>query len=215
MFKIQLFKTHFFKTAGLLSLLFMLAFVAGCDRYTLQPVAQEDVILAFGDSLTAGKGVQQQHSYPAVLGRLANRNVINAGINGETTQQALARLPAVLAKFQPKLVILFSGGNDFLRKVPVHQTKANLQQMLELIQQSGASVLLVGVPEKKLFADSAELYTELSEDNAVPLQDEIVANLMVRASMKSDFVHFNEKGYHALAEAIYQSLISSGALTAN
>ena len=205
-------KTQIYKTARVLSLLLTLAFMAGCERHNLQPVAQQSVILAFGDSLTAGMGVQKPDSYPAVLSRLVNRKVINAGLNGETTQQALTRLPMVLAEHNPKLVILFSGGNDFLRKVPVNQTKANLQQMIELIQQSGAEVLLVGVPEKKLFADSAELYAELSEENGVPLEDEIVANLMVRASMKSDFVHFNEKGYQALAEAIYQSLQTSGAI---
>ncbi|MBN2864827.1 MAG: arylesterase [Thiotrichales bacterium] len=204
-----------FRMALTLLLLVSLIFLSACGRPSLTPIASDGVILAYGDSLTFGEGVNRENSYPAVLSQLSNRTVINAGLNGETTEQALTRLPLMLAKHQPAMVILLMGGNDFLRKVPAQTTQANLAKLVEMIQASGAQVMLVGVPAKKLFADTAELYYEVASAYEVPLEEDAVASLMVRASMKSDYVHFNEKGYQALAEAIYQSLISSGALTAN
>jgi len=206
-------RQHFLALSLLLLIVF--GFLSACERHTLKPIAPQAVILAYGDSLTFGQGVKRENSYPAVLSQLSNRTVINAGLNGETTAQALKRLPLMLAKHQPTMVVLLIGGNDFLRKVPVQQTQNNLEKLVEMIQASGAQVMLVGVPSKKLFADTAELYYEVASDYEVPLEEDAVASLMVRASMKSDYVHFNEKGYQALAEAIYQSLISSGALTAN
>lgn len=192
--------------------LFLLLSIVACSRYELAPLEQNDVVLAFGDSLTAGVGVHQKQSYPAVLSELLNRKVVNAGVSGETTQQALKRLPALLANIQPKLVIILSGGNDFLQKLSVDKTKQNLSKMIELCQTFGAQVVLVGVPEKKLFADSAELYSELSARYQVPLEDDIIASLIMRPSMKSDYVHFNQQGYRALAEAVHKKLGQMGAI---
>jgi len=186
--------------------------LSACSRYELTPLASTDVVLAFGDSLTSGVGVKPNQSYPAVLSTLLDRKVINAGVAGETSERGLARLKNLLVNNRPKLVILFSGGNDFLQNLSPQQTKQNLAKMIEISQKFGAQVLLVGVPEKKLFASSAELYSELSDSYQIPLEDDIVASLIVRPSMKSDYVHFNEQGYRALAQAIYKALKRSGAV---
>ena len=107
------------------------------------------IIVAFGDSLTAGFGLDERQSYPAVLERrLAargyNYRIVNAGISGDTTSGGLIRVDGALA-YKPKIVILELGANDGLRGLPVETTRANLEQMIETLQRSGAKVVLAGM----------------------------------------------------------------------
>lgn len=193
--------------------LWLMFILSGCGSSKVNELQPGDVILAFGDSLTVGYGVDKQDSYPSILQALSGFKVINAGVSGETTTQGLKRLPETLEAHQPKLVILLEGGNDVLRNQKTTVIKANLESMIAMIHQSGAEVILIGAPEKKLFGSSLDLYSELSDTYQVPLEDDIVASLMRRASMKSDYVHFNEKGYRALAEAVYELMQESGAVS--
>ncbi|WP_237264133.1 arylesterase [Thiomicrorhabdus immobilis] len=196
----------------ILSLVISTLLLSSCSRVQLPALHSDDVVIAFGDSLTAGYGVDKSQSYPSILAKLTGLNVVNAGISGETTTQGLKRLPEVLEQHQPKLVILLEGGNDVLQKVAESKIKSNLKQMIQLIKQSGASVLLVGVPEKRLFGSALDLYSELASELEIPLEEDIVASLMKRPSMKSDYVHFNQQGYQAMAEAIYEQLQNRGAV---
>jgi lysophospholipase L1-like esterase len=168
--------------------------------------------VAFGDSLTAGKGVTIEDAYPAKLTQILGVTVINAGVSGETTEGGLKRLPGVLKKHKPDLVILFEGGNDILRNYDLRETKTNLDAMITQIKQHGAEVALVAVPRKALFSGSAKLYSELAEQHELPLQDNIVAKLLKTPGMKSDGVHFNKAGYQAFAEAIGELLKDRGAI---
>lgn len=190
----------------------LLLFLSGCGQPALPVLEKGDVIVAFGDSLTAGYGVKKGQDYPTVLAQLAGFKVVNAGVSGETTSQGLERIEAILDLHQPKLVILMEGGNDVLQKVPVEKIENNLNRMIDLIEARGASVLLIGMPEKRLFGDTLELYYDIAESRQIPLEDDMVASLLARPSMKSDYVHFNAKGYAALAEAIYEVLIESSAI---
>ncbi len=190
----------------------LLVILSACSKDELKPLNQNDVIVAFGDSLTAGYGVSADNAYPVKLAELTGHTVINAGVSGETTQQGLRRIDSVLDKHIPSLVILFEGGNDILRNQDLTKTKDNLDQMIEKIKQSGAQVMLVGLPKKSLLSSTAELYTELADQHDIPLQSNIVAKLLRQPVMKSDSVHFNAKGYSALAEAIAELLRESGAI---
>src|SRR5215831_15282300 len=92
------------------------------------------VILAFGDSLTAGHGVELQESYPSQLQRLLDQrgykyHVVNAGISGDTTGGGLSRMDAAL-QFHPKVVVLELGANDGLRGLPLRQAAGNLETMI-------------------------------------------------------------------------------------
>lgn len=194
-------------TTTLLALL-----LAGCGQDKLQPLADNAVILAFGDSLTEGKGVKRSESYPAVLQDLSGRTVINAGVSGEITDNGLPRLHRVLQQQTADLLILMHGGNDILRNQSMEKARDNLAAMIELAGQHQIPVLLVGVPEKQLFSSTAPHYRELAEQYDLVFIDDTLSKLLKSPEHKSDQVHLNKAGYRKLAEAIYQTLKDNGAL---
>ena len=193
-------------------LLPVLLVLAGCGEPPLEPLSADDRILAFGDSLTEGVGATAATAYPAQLEALTDHAVINAGVSGETTAEALTRLPAVLERHEPALMILLIGGNDVLQNRDRVRAKANIARMIEMARGRGVQVVLVGVPEKSLFSDSAPLYRELADFYHVVLVDDLVAGLLRRPGYKSDAVHLNAAGYRAMAERLDQVLRESGAL---
>lgn len=204
------------KRLSIILLSIMLLMVA-CSDVKLSPIPADSPILAFGDSLTRGKGVELVDSYPSVLARLSGREVINAGISGEVTKAGLQRYASVLDKHRPSLVILLEGGNDILRNNDLRQTKQNLAAMIELTRDRGIAMILVGVPSKSLFSDTAPFYRELAEQYQSELYqlifaDELIADLLRTPAYKSDMVHFNQLGYQKMAEQLHQLLIEHGAL---
>jgi acyl-CoA thioesterase-1 len=107
------------------------------------------VIAAFGDSLSAGFGVDPGKSFPDDIQRMLdavgyNYHVVNLGVSGDTTTDGVERLPNVLA-VHPAIVVLEFGGNDGLRGLPVTSTQQNLATMIESLQKSGAQVMLAGM----------------------------------------------------------------------
>ena len=188
--------------------------VAGCgkDVPQLPRLAADDVIVAFGDSLTYGTGAAEHESYPAVLSKLIERPVVRAGVPGEVTAQGMQRLPRVLDEYRPRLVIVCLGGNDMLRKVDPSQIKVNLGAMLHELRRRGISVVLVGVPKPALLTSAAGFYAELAEEFHVPYEGEVVTDVLYAADMKSDPIHPNAKGYRRMAEALAKLLREAGAV---
>ena len=187
--------------------------LAACDRApTLPKLASQDVIVAFGDSLTHGTGASTEDAYPAVLASLTGRTVINAGVPGDTTSSGLERLPAVLDEHQPRLVLLCLGGNDMLRKKPEAATENNLRLLVKAIRASGAEVVLIGVPEPKLFGGTPDFYTRLAEEMQLPLEDDVFSDVLKDNRLKSDPIHANAAGYRVVAERLAEFLRDAGAL---
>lgn len=199
---------------GLLLLASGLFLLGACSdkQPKLPPLDTDATVLAFGDSLTYGTGANEAQSYPMVLAQLSGRTVINAGIPGETTAGGMARLPRVLEESKPDLVILCLGGNDFLRKIDPAQTRANLERMIQMIRAENIPVVLIGVPQIGLFSDSHPLYKELARNLKLPIEDEILADVLHDRDLKSDAIHPNAQGYRELAEALAKLLKSSGAI---
>ncbi len=196
-----------------LALSIVLAWLFGCQPAPqLEPLQPGAAILALGDSLTFGTGVAHSQSYPAVLAELTGRIVINAGIAGEETAEAVQRLPALLQRYQPGLVIIIHGGNDLLRQRDIESIRNNLGAMIQRIQASGSDALLVSVPAPGLLLRSPGLYSSLALEYGIPLEHHILSDLLGNSAMKSDPVHLNELGYHRLAEAILGQMRDSGAL---
>lgn len=179
--------------------------LAACGEPGFRPLAAGETILAFGDSLTEGRGVNPAQSYPSVLASLSGHPVINGGVSGELSRAGRARLPGLLAEHRPALVILLEGGNDILHGSGEGALKANLAAMIEAVQGSGAQVLLVAVPRKSLFADGAPLYGELAEQYGLVLDNDSLGELLRTPGLKSDAVHLNAQGYGALAERLLQA----------
>lgn len=194
----------------LLPFFFVLPLLAGCDSGPkLRPFAAEDVILAFGDSLTRGNGAGSGESYPEVLAGLIGRPVINAGVPGEISVEGRARLAQVLDEHRPQFVILCHGGNDFLRRLDAEQTAVNLKSMVEEIRARGAEVILVGVPKLDFGLNVPKFYKELAEAYKLPYEGEILVKLLGDNTFKSDSIHPNAAGYRRLAEALHQRIVTA------
>ena len=186
---------------------------AGCGRQPrLSALAPDAVVLAFGDSLTFGTGAGEQESYPAQLARLIGRAVMRAGVPGEVSADGLARLPEALDEHQPKLLILCHGGNDFLRRLPKQQAAANVRAMIRLATSRGIEVVLIGTPELGLTVTPPEFYAEVADEFRIPYEDGIVGKILRDASLKSDAIHPNARGYRLLAERVAELLRKAGAV---
>ena len=187
--------------------------LAACsDGAKLSALDKDATILAFGDSLTYGTGTSRDKAYPAVLEKLIHRKVINAGIPGEISKKGLARLPGLIEKHHPELIIICHGANDILRKLDLDKTADNLQQMITLARNNGSEVVLIAVPEFSLFLGSQPMYQALAEANQVPITDGILAEIIGKNSLKSDHVHPNTQGYQILAQDIASLLKRTGAI---
>ena len=131
------------------------------------------LLLAFGDSLTAGYGLQRDHAFPAQLEALLQprspgARVINAGVSGDTTAGALGRLPRVLSALEkrPDLAIVELGANDLLRGIPPAATRANLDAIVAELSRCGIPVLLATFSVPAPFAALAHGYTSIYDDVA-------------------------------------------------
>lgn len=192
---------------------FALFLLAACERApTLPKLNSHDVIVAFGDSLTHGTGASDDTAYPAVLAALTGRSVINAGVPGDTTDTGLQRLPSVLDEYKPRLVLLCLGGNDMLRKQPEAATENNLRLLVRTIHASGADVVLIGVPEPKLFGSAPDFYARVARDMKLPLEDKAFNEVLKDNRLKSDPIHANAAGYRVIAERLAEFLREAGAL---
>lgn len=181
-----------------------------------QALPAGSTVLALGDSLTSGVGASADAAYPAVLQQLTGWQVVNGGVSGDTTAQALARLPALLQEHQPRLVIVSIGGNDFLRQMSAGTAKDTIRQISRTARAGGAQVLLVGVPQVSLLvADTGSLkdhplYAELAEELKLPLHADGWAAVLSNPGLRADSVHANAQGYRQFAEGLAQALRKVG-----
>jgi acyl-CoA thioesterase-1 len=197
-------------------------FSAGCDQPKKVPVPTEDTsvqqpkfsgtLIAVGDSLTAGLGVAETEAWPFLLQNLLqekgyNWQIINAGVSGETSTGALARIKWILAQ-KPDIVILETGANDGLRGIPVDVIEKNITQAIRMLQEQGTTVILAGMqivqnlgPEyTKQFAEIYPVAAEQTGCLLIPffLQD-VAGEPMLN---QEDTIHPNEKGHIVIADTV-------------
>ena len=196
-----------------------LAPLTGCGRKPAraQAVPAGATVLALGDSLTSGVGASPDTAYPAVLQRLTGWSVVNGGVSGDTSAQALARLPALLKTHAPALVIVSIGGNDFLRRQSASATRANIERICQDARASGAQVLLVAVPELTMMAAMGRLsdhalYADLANDLKIALHRQGWSGVLAQERLRADAVHANAAGYEAFAQGLVQTFKDSGLL---
>ena len=164
-------------------------------------------VLCLGDSLTFGFGAGTGPTYPQWLAQLTGLTVHNAGVNGDTSAGALARLPDLLQRHQPALVLLSIGGNDFLRRMPLSGTQ---QALTELIQQASeqAQVIVVAEPQPAWLAlatgtlSDHPIYAEVAKATHTPLYEDGWSSVLSRAEWRSDQIHANAEGYKVFAHGL-------------
>jgi acyl-CoA thioesterase-1 len=180
------------------------------------PTDDRPIILAFGDSLTAGSGLAQGSGYPEMLQKeLDNRGytyrVVNAGVGGDTTGGGLARLKRAL-ELKPEIVILELGGNDGLRGIPVDVMQSNLDEMISAFKNSGAKVVLGGMTLPRNFGSEyisafEKVYSELASKNDVTLIPFFLEGAAGHPDlMLEDQIHPNQAGYRLVTANVMKYL---------
>ena len=188
--------------------------LAGCGPSvpSLPKLESNAVVLAFGDSLTHGTGVSPDESYPAVLGKLIDRKVVGSGVPGETSEVGLRRLPDVLDAVKPRLLILCHGGNDFLQRLDEGEAARNVRSMATLARDRGIAVVIIATPKPGLGVAKVAFYEALGKELTIPVEGDVLAEVLASRKLKSDLVHPNAEGYRRIADALATLLRRAGAV---
>jgi acyl-CoA thioesterase I len=206
----------------LLMIIALLAACGGSPEPTPVPVEAVEApirIVAMGDSLTEGLGVDPDGTYPTQLARRLQADgyaveVINAGNSGETSSGALSRVDWVLS-LQPDIVILATGSNDGLRGVDPAITAENLDQLVQRIEASGAVIVLAGM---EMVQNMGEGYTSafrLIYPTVAERYDLILIPFLLegvggnRDLNQPDFIHPTAEGYRVVVETIYPYVVEA------
>ncbi len=198
--------------------------VGGCEQRTDEPVppAKEQFIgkiVAIGDSLTAGLGLEESAAYPAQLQRKLLEDgkkyqVINAGVSGETTSGTLSRLNWILSQ-KPDIVILAIGANDGLRGLEVSIAKENITAMLDQLQENGVITVLAGMKMvwnlgPQYTTEFNDIYPALAGKHELIFMPFLLEGVaMVPELNLEDGIHPNKKGYSVIVENIYPFVVEA------
>lgn len=183
---------------------------AGCSKKSRpqgKTLPKEATLLCLGDSLTFGYGAVAGAGYPQQLQQITGYVTQNAGINGDTSAGALARLPTLLQENTPGLVLVSIGGNDFLRSLPLDGTRAALKSIVQTAAAS-AQVVLIAQPKPVFLAAAAgalndhEVYADVAKETGTPLFAGGWSYVLSRGELRSDQIHANAEGYKVFAERL-------------
>ena len=199
--------------------LLVCALVAASATYAAPPTAATPTVVCFGDSLTAGIGATAGESYPDFLRKdlLAagyQATVVNQGVGGIVTGDALPRVPEVLAG-HPDVVIVELGANDAIYGKPTAETERNLRLIIEQLQAAHTKVVLAGLDMRPLlpmlpptlhspsFAGLFPLYGQLASTYKIPDIPFFLEGVYgVPGLMSSDYIHPNGQGYEKVAQTV-------------
>jgi len=175
--------------------------------------ADSSTIVVVGDSLSAGYGLNGAASWVEMLEAHIGQGayeyeVVNASISGDTSSSGLNRLPRLLERYMPAIVILELGGNDGLRGLPPALLRENLARMIELVQASGATPLLTGIQMPPSHGPAyAELFAGVYAELAARYEIAFVGFLMEGVAldpsrMQADRMHPNAAGQRPMFENV-------------
>jgi len=198
-------------------LLCLALLLAGCGETEKFPnLPPGSVVLALGDSLTAGAGVSPEQAWPALLAQRTGWTVINGGESGDTSAQGLQRLPALLDEYHPALVLVALGGNDMLRHLPVSGIEDNLARVIVKCRIENAAVVLLATPQPSLAGavlrnlSAPGFYGQVAAAQKVPLIEGAIAEVLSDPLLKGDQVHPNAEGHAVLSGKILEALHELG-----
>ena len=170
------------------------------------------LLVCFGDSLTAGAGVDPGQSYPDDLQTLLDQRHIryrvdNQGVSGNTTKDGVQRLPQILA-LHPAVAVVEFGGNDGLRGLPIADTRANLDRIVATLQRAGIRIALAGITLPPDYGPDYiqqfnQTYTRIAKKYRVPLLPFLLKDVYgVPGMMQSDRTHATAKGNQVVARNV-------------
>jgi acyl-CoA thioesterase-1 len=180
------------------------------------PTDPRPAIVCFGDSITAGFGLDTGQGYADLLqkdidARGLKYRVVNMGVSGDTTQDGLGRMQLAVAE-KPAIVLLELGGNDGLRGIPINITQNNLAQMIEAFQGAGARVVLAGMTlppnyGQPYIAQFEKVYRDLAEKYKVKLIPFLLEGVGGHDEyMQRDGLHPNAAGARKVEALVMKSL---------
>lgn len=164
-----------------------------------------ETIVCFGDSLTAGVGAAAEMDYPAQLARLIDERVVNAGVSGDTTAEALARLDRVIA-LSPRIVLVTLGGNDLKNGMSRDRAFANLAVIVRRIQGEGALVVIGGLEIPFWGRGFGDAYKKLARETGSLLVPDVYRGIINSPELMSDRIHPNGKGYAIMAQHFHEAI---------
>ena len=197
-------------------ILSLLLFVVGLFP-TITLSSEPPVLLILGDSLSAGYGMDREDSWVNLLELRFKEygysyRILNSSISGDTTQGGLSRLPRLLDRYQPEIVIIELGGNDGLRGINPGVTRENMADMIRQSQAVGARVLLAGIKLPPNYGDAylqqfESIYTDLATEFDTLLVPFFMQGVAFRPDLlQADTIHPNEKGQPVLLDNVWEVL---------
>jgi acyl-CoA thioesterase-1 len=180
------------------------------------PVDTRPVVLCFGDSITAGFGLEAGQTYPDILQKLVDEKgykyqVVNAGISGDTTQGGIDRLTDLL-KLSPKVTLLELGGNDGLRGIPLERTRDHLFQMATRFETKGSKILVLGITLPRNYGTDyvrsfEAMYKGLAKSKNYPFMPFVLEGVYnQKGMMQEDGIHPTAKGAAQVARNVFKYL---------
>jgi len=189
--------------------------VTGCGSEPTQTALPAgSTVVALGDSLTYGYGANTETAYPTVLAELSKWNVVNAGVNGDTSADVLTRVNEITEQ-NPDLVLLGVGGNDVLQRIAPDTTRDNIIATIDTLQSKNIDVVLIAEPHlstSALFGKASDnpLYEDIAEAEGIPLYSDGWSTVLSDDALKSDKIHANAAGYRQFAEGLHDYLKDEG-----
>ena len=179
--------------------------------------AETRVVLVFGDSISAGYGMEQEQSWVTLLQERINAagmqfDVVNASVSGETTGGGVARLPKTLELHDPALVVLELGGNDGLRGYPINKIRDNLRRMTRDVIDHGAAVMLIGMvlpPNygRRYVVGFEQSFHEVANELRVPLLPHLLDGVTTDpALLQADGIHPTQEAQTLLLKDVWPML---------
>lgn len=197
----------------------ILSFLLSVVSLISSPVSADEkpVIVILGDSLSAGYGMDKDQSWAHLLeNRLADHGlefrILNSSVSGDTSQGGLARLPRLLKRYDPEIVIIELGGNDGLRGINPDTTRGNIRDMIVQSQAIGAQVLLAGIKLPPNYGSAyiqefESIYSDLAGEYHTLLVPFFMRNVVFNSDlMQSDGIHPNDKAQPVLLDNVWQVL---------
>jgi acyl-CoA thioesterase-1 len=189
-------------------LLILVCLFSGCARSDITNLESNGKnIICFGDSITVGFGAENGQDYPTALAKMINLPVVNAGLNGDTSNEAIRRIETDVLSKDPLLVIVEFGGNDFLGKRPLEETMKNIEEMIKIIQARGAIVAIADIGNIMVMGNYGKEFRHLSKKYGAILIPGILNGIITDPELKSDVIHPNSKGYQLIAHRVYRGII--------